>query len=195
MPILASLAPIAFGAYQSLKGSRNAKDAQSELEKLRTPKPNQSIIDYYNNALQRYNVSPYQTAAYKNNQNQTDRRIASGIEANNNSGLGTGVVPNLVQRGLDANLKSGAMAEGEQDRRFGVLGNATRMRGQNETNSENNAFQKQYNLLALKAQGGNKEISAGINNIWGGIGAGAQIAMSNKEQGLNIWGNPIKKKK
>ena len=48
------------GLAQSIIGGINARKTQKKLEKMQSPvyKQNQGILDYYNKALARYNVSP-----------------------------------------------------------------------------------------------------------------------------------------
>jgi hypothetical protein len=184
MPIAAAIAPVVLGGIQAISGAQKAREAQAKLETLPTPGANQSILDYYQNALQRYNASPYQSAMYKAAQDQIQRHMAFVIANNQNAGLHGGIVPNVLQASNDASQRAGNQAILQNRQDFATLGKATGMKAQTEQQAANAAFQKQYGLLGLKASGGNKEESAGINNIWGGITSGLQTGAFG-----NIFGN------
>ncbi len=54
------------GAAQAIGGAIREHKNTKKVEGLADSyKPNQGIMDFYNKALQRYNVDPYQTSFYK----------------------------------------------------------------------------------------------------------------------------------
>lgn len=164
------------GALQSLIGGHKAKKAERALENLQTPTytANKSINDYYQNALQRYNVNPYQSAQYQNSLNSIGRNTAAGIGALQDRRSAVGGIGRLVALGNDAAIKSGISAENEQNQRFGQLGSATNMKaGDDRTAFQYNKiapYEKQYNLLAMKAGAGATQQNAGITNAFNGLG-------------------------
>ena len=71
------------GIAQSIIGGIQAHKARKALENLKSPTytPNQSILDYYNKALARYNINPYQSQLYKMQNQNIQRGIAQGLNA------------------------------------------------------------------------------------------------------------------
>lgn len=191
MPILAALIPAAIGAAQAIGGAIKTKKAERALEGMQTPKANQSIIDYYNEALNKYRVPATDTALYKQQMNNINRNVASAIGAGQDRRSGQGLVSNLVQRGNDASLNAVVNAENQREKRFATLGSATSAKAQTETKAADDAFNKKYNLLALKASGGNKDVSAGIQNIASGVQNYAMMGSGNSSG--NKYANSIYK--
>lgn len=190
MPAL-PLIQAGIGVAQGIIGGIRAHKAQKELEKLGTPAytPNQGIGDYYNKALARYNASPYESATYKNQTNQISRNVATGISGLNDRRSAIGGISSIIQGANDASLKAISAAEGEQGQRLGQLGNAA----QAKASDDKYAFQinklmpyeKKYNLLTAKAQGGNQVMNAGLQNIFGGLQSGQETNFLNKMYGSN----------
>jgi len=178
-PLLAALPAIAqtgMGLLQSVLGGGKEKKALGELEGLQTPTytANKSISDYYNNALQRYGVNPYQSQQYQQGINASNRNLAAGLSQMNNIRGGVGGISRLTALSNDAALKAGINAENEQSRRFGELGGATRMKaGDDMTRFQYNEvapYEQKYNLLAMKAGAGGQQLNAGMTNAFGGLG-------------------------
>jgi hypothetical protein len=175
------------GLLQSVIGGIGARKAQKSLERLQTPTytPNQSINDYYNKALQRYNVNPYDSQQYKMQQQQIGRNQNAGLNALGDRRSALSGISNLVQSSNDASLRAGMAAEQNQNQRFNQLGGATGMKA----NDDLTAFQynkvapyeKQYNLLAMKAAGNNQTAQAGLQNAFQGIGNLSTIMQARKQ--------------
>lgn len=184
----ASVAQTALGIGQTLFSGKHR--AEKRLEKLQTPTygANQSILKYYNDALQRYNVNPYQSQQYQYANQKSNQNFASGINALQGRGSAVGGIAKLTALKNDADLRAGVQAEQSQSQRFGQLGGATQMKVSDDLRQyQQNVlapYEKKYNLLALKASGANKTAGAGIQNIFGGL-QGVQ-----DNQNLNqIYGN------
>ncbi len=151
------------GGVQAIAGGIQAHRANKKLEKMvNSYQPNASIMDYYNKALQRYNVNPYQSALYRNATQGAGRGLASGIAAMHN--LRSNNIGGLVQQYNDAQLKAAAAAESQQGAALGQLGQATGMKAQEDFKP----FEMKYNLQAMKAAGGAQVANAGISNLFGG---------------------------
>lgn len=171
------------GIAQSIFGGLRARKAQRELENLQSPiySPSQSILDYYNQAKSRYNISPYSSDLYKMQSQNIQRSTAQGLNALSGRGAALAGVGSLVQGQNDAYLKAAAAAEQEQARRFGELGQAAQMKaGEDFKMYQYNKlmpFERKSALLGAKAAGGAATFNAGLSNIFGGLQGVDQGAM------------------
>jgi hypothetical protein len=145
------------------KAERNLENFGNSYQK------NQSIMDYYNKALSKYNVNPYTSASYKNATQTAGRGLATGISALGDRRSALAGITGLVQGYDDAGLRAAANAERESAQALNTLGNATSMKAR----EDRVPFDLKYNLLAQKAAGANATKAAGWNNIWGGLGTAA----------------------
>lgn len=185
LPLLAAAAPAilqgATGLFQTIFGGSKAKKAQGELEGLKTPtyQANKGIMDYYNQAMQRYNVNPYQSQQYQYGQQQSNRNLAAGVSALQDRRSVVGGISRLTAGANDAALKNGMAAEQEQNQRFGQLGSATGMKANDDMTrfqyNEVAPYEKQYNLLSMKAGAANQMQNAGMQNLFGGLTSGSMI--------------------
>lgn len=161
------------GLVQSIFGGSRAHKAQRALENLQTPtyEKSKAIGDYYNKALQRYNINPYQSNMYNQQQRNIQRGMVAGINALQDRRSAIGGISKLVQSQNDASLKAAAAAEGQQAQAFGQLGQAAGMQAGEDRQAFNInkmlPYEKQYSLLAQKAAGGNQTMNAGIQNLFG----------------------------
>lgn len=156
------------GLGQAIFGGGKAKKAQKQMGKMiDSYKPNESIMDYYNKALNRYNSNPYQSTEYQMNMRNADRTTATGLNALSDRRSAVGGVSRLAALQNDASIKAGAQAESEQGQRLSQLAGATAMR----VPEDKYKFEAKYNLLGAKAGAGNQTANAGISNIFGGMGS------------------------
>jgi hypothetical protein len=177
MPLAAAIPIIqgAIGIGQALFGGGKARKAQRELEKMQTPtyNANQSILDYYNKALQRYNVDPTNSAMYKRSMNNINRGVASGVSALQDRRSAIGGISSILRASNDAKLDAEVGAEQQQSQRFNQLGAATGMKADDDRMqfqyNQVAPFEKKYNLLSMKAGAGNQTANAGMSNIFGGL--------------------------
>jgi hypothetical protein len=176
IPILGAIGAVG-GLAQSIIGGIKAHKAEKKLERLATPEygGSQSIMDYYNKALQRYNTNPYQSQQYQMATQQADRSQAAGIGALQGRGSAVAGIGRLSALRNNAGLQAGVQAEQQQNQRFGQLGEASEMKTADELRQfqQNKLapYEKQYNLLSMKAGAGNEMANAGMSNIFGGLGA------------------------
>lgn len=186
-----SIIQTGIGLAQSLIGGSRAKKAENELENLQTPKytKNKSIRDYYGQALQRYNVNPYQSQQYQYAQQMSDRNLGAGIGALQDRRSAVGGISRLTAGANNAALRAGIAAEEQQNQRFNQLGAATGMQAADDRMAfqynEIAPYEKQYNLLASKASGGARIQNAGLSNIFGGLQSASMIGsdyLSNQPQ-------------
>ncbi len=192
MPVTIGAVTAGAGLLQSFFGGRKAKKAQKELENLQSPtyNPNESVLSYYNNALQRYNVNPYNSTLYKTQQQNIGRGVNQGIGALNNRRSGLAGISSLIQGQNDSLLKAGIAAENQKDQRFSQLGGATQMKAGEDRQAFNinkmQPFERKYNLLAMKAGANAKTANDGLKNIFNGLGTmagGYQLGQGSKSSG------------
>jgi len=165
------------GLVQSIVGGVKARKAQKQMEKMleNTPKytANQSILDYYNKALARYNVSPTDTAMYKAQQRDIGRGVATGLNYLQDRRSALAGTSSILRAANDASLNANVAAEKRRDALFGELGTAAGMKAQEQTKAfqqnELYPFEAKYNLKAQKAGAANQLVNAGLQNIWGGL--------------------------
>lgn len=184
-----AVAQAGLGILQTGIGAIRASKAQKQLEKMQSPTyaPNQSILDYYSKALSRYNTSPYETAAYKQQSQNIGRGTAQGLDALRGRGGSVAGVNSLIANQNNALLNAGVQAENRKAQEFSTLGSATGMKAGEDRMAFNinkqQPFERKYNLLAMKASGGNKVEGAGISNVFGGLNAYNDYKLASKTYG------------
>lgn len=172
------------GGLQALGGLAQfafsgVKKANRRLEKfVNSYKPNASILDYYNKALNNYSANPYTSQSYQNQTNRIGRNLATGISASQDRRGGLANISALVQGSNDAEARAASQAEAAQRQNLGVLGGATRMKAQEDFKP----FEMKYNLLAAKAGAAATQKRQGLQNMFGGFSNAAA-------SGLKIGGN------
>jgi len=177
------------GLAQTVAGAIQQRSALKAINKLQSPqyKQNQSILDYYNKALSRYNVSPTDSAMYKRQMQGIDRGVAGSIAALGDRRSGIAGASSILRAANDAKLDANVAAENQQNQRFGVLGQATNMKANEDDKAfqinEYSPFERKYNLLAQKAGGGSQIANAGLSNIFGGIQNWSNMKMLDKIYG------------
>lgn len=164
-------------------------NSEKKLERMKSPtySQNKSIMDYYNTALQRYNVDPYSSSQYQLQKQNANRGLASGLKALQDRRSAIAGVSGVLQGYNDSLLRAGAAAEGERNQRFGQLGQAAGMKANEDDKAfqinEQAPFERKYNLLAMKAAGRNQMANAGLTNIFGASSANNQYRNINQTYG------------
>lgn len=186
MPVTIGLATAGVGLVQGVAGYFGAKKARKQLEGLQSPTytPAKSVSDYYNQALSRYQQSPYQSNLYKMQSQNIARGTAQGIAGLQDRRSALSGISGLIQGQNDAQLKALVGAEQDQNQKFSQLGSASQAMGAEERQAFNinqmMPYERRYNLLAMKAQANNQLMNAGLQNIAGG---GMTAAMGGKGGG------------
>lgn len=141
--------------------------------------PNQSVLDYYSKALNKYNASPYATSLYKKTVQDTGRTTAQGLESLRGRGGAVAGVSGLIAGENDALLNASVAAENAKRQDFNTLGTATGMKTSEESKAfqinKQDKFDRKYNLLAMKAAAAAKQKSDGLQNIFGGLSNAATL--------------------
>lgn len=188
MPFLPLLGA-AVGLGQAIVGGIKAKKYQKQLEKLPTPSygGSESIMDYYNKALSRYNTSPYQSEQYKYAVDNAKQSTAASIGAMQDRRSALGSIGQITAAQNDATTRAGISAENQRQQNFGALGAATNMKaGDERMQFQQNKiapFEKKYNLLSMRAGAANQTANAGLNNIFSAAGAYDDYKMIDKIYG------------
>ncbi len=178
---LGQIAQAGIGTFQTIAGLIGSKKAEKKLNKLVDNSPkytqNQSIMDYYNKALQRYNVSPTDSLLYKNAMQNIGRSQAAGLNSLQDRRSALAGIGSIQRASNDAMLNAGAAAENQRNQRFGVLGGATNMKVSEDDKAfqQNvlNPYQMKYNLLSQKLGAQNQLFNTGLGNM---AGAGQNYA-------------------
>jgi hypothetical protein len=185
-----AIAQAGLGLFQGIGGMIQQKKATKQLENMQSPTytANQGIMDYYNKALQRYNVDPYQTSMFKMQQQNANRGLASGLNALQGRRAALAGVSNLVQGYNDSSLKAGAAAEQQQGQNLSQLGQAAGAKAGEEQRAfqinQQDPFERKYNLKSMKAGGGVDIMNSGISNIFG-----AANTLTQKQQLDQMYSN------
>lgn len=158
------------GIIQAAKGR---KELKKEIAGLPQYQQSKGILDYYNQAMQRYGVSPTQTAAYKRQMANIQRAGASGLANLGSARERLGATSSIVRSMADAGLGAEVAAEQEQSRRFGQLGQAAQLkRGEEMAAFQQNQVlpsQMRLQMAAQRAAGGTQIANVGLGNIFNAI--------------------------
>ena len=158
------------GALQFLfSGQKKAeRNLRKQIEAIPEYEKAPSILDYYEQAKQRYGVAPTQTAMYKRQMQNIQRAGATGLAGARGSRARMGAASSVARSLSDATLGAEVAAEQEQARRFGQLGAAAQMRRAEDVMADQRRLLKQEQRLrqaAAKAQGAAAIKRAGLMNI------------------------------
>jgi len=177
------------GLAQTVGGWIQQGKATKKLEKLQSPTYNQnkSILDYYNTALNRYGVSPTDSAMYKRQSRDIERGVSQGISSLQDRRSGIAGTSSILRAANDAKLNANVAAEEQKNQRFSELGGATQLKaGEDDKAFQINQFmpfERKYNLLAAKASGGNQIMNSGLSNIFGAGQSLSQMNMLKNQYG------------
>jgi hypothetical protein len=163
-------------------GQRKAeKDLRKQIEAIPEYTKSPSILEYYEQARQRYGVSPTQTAMYKRQMQNIQRAGATGLAGAQGARGRMGAASTIARSLSDATLGAEVAAEGEQSRRFGQLGAAAQMRRGEDVMQQQRELMKQEQRIrqaAAKAAGRAAVQRAGLTNIFGGLGDIGKAALT-----------------
>jgi len=174
---IAAIVGTGVSIYQAAHSAKLRRNAEKRLENMAnnapTYKPNQSILNYYDEALRRYNTPATESAEYKANKQNIQQGTQQGLAASRDRRLGGALIPALIQNQNNSLLKASALGEQRKAGEFATLGSATNMRAadQNKEWAQNNLypFEAQYNLLAMKAAGQAQVQNQSMQNASNGL--------------------------
>lgn len=186
---------LAMGGIQMANANRQQKRAQAELERQAANSPlkkeSKALNDYYQEALNRYKESPYQSAAYQQAMQNARRTTASGLSALQDRRSAIGGISRLG--GIERGASQGAIAQGEQMKaqRFSELGRATQMKkGAEDELFDTNVmspYQRRLQLEQMKGAAAGERYNAGMQMVGQGL--------SNALSYATYMDNPVKPQK
>lgn len=165
------------GGLQSIFGGAKKRREIKNLENLTNQSPSYtgggSIRDYYNKALQRYDVNPYTSTEYQMAQQNAQRTTNQGLSALQDRKSIFGNLGKLMALQNDANLKAGIVAEQEGSRKFSQLGSAAQANAAEDKYryqmNQLNPYLRRLSLQQQKAAGAAATEQAGLQNVFGGL--------------------------
>ena len=185
-----SVGTAAVGAAQAVGGAIKQGNATKALENLQTPTTTSSkpISDYYQEALNRYGVSPYNSRLYQMQSGNVAKNLATGLNAATNRRMGTATAGALNQQANDADLRAATAAEANNTQRFAQVGQATGMKANDDKYvfgiNKMLPYQKSAQLYSLKAGAGGQELNAGLGTINSAAGDLAEVSSAQKAYGI-----------
>lgn len=193
MPVAISGISAGLGVAQTVGGLIGAGKAHKRLENLanQSPiyQPSRAIGNYYNEALNRYMQSPYNTQMYQQAMNNVQRNLGTGIGALQDRRSALAGVSSLVDQGNRSMERAGVQAEGLRNQNFATLGRAAGMKAGEDRlayqYNQLNPWQTRMQLAGAKAAGMNQLANAGISNIFSGLGN-----ISNIKAMRELYGGP-----
>lgn len=201
IPVITAAASLGSAAVKNRKARLAEKDAEGMLNGSPKYKPNQSILNYYEQALNKYNTSPTDSAQYKYDKGNIKQSTVQALSSLNK--LRSGNVANIIQGQNNSLLKSAVNAENRKAQEFSVLGQAAQMKaGQDAKAFQQNElypFEAKYNLMTMKAAGERASQRQSTQNAYNNALAGASIlaggdgsGIDNWGTGTNMWGQPTR---
>jgi len=170
-------ASVGLGAAQMISSNKAQKRAQSALERQAQNSPlateSKALNDYYQEALNRYKESPYQSAAYQQAMQNARRTTASGLGALQDRRSAIGGISRLG--GLESGASQRAIAQGEQmqAQRFSELARATQMKKAQEDElfdiNEMTPYQRKLQLEQMKGAAAGERYNAGMQMVGQGL--------------------------
>jgi hypothetical protein len=173
----AALASAGIGGIQMANANKQQRRAQAALERQAANSPlrkeSKSLNDYYQQALNRFKESPYQSAAYQQAMQNARRTTASGLGALQDRRSAIGGISRLG--GLESGASQRAVALGEQmqAQRFNELGRATQMKKRDEDElfdiNVMTPYQRKLQLEQMKGAAAGERYNAGMQMVGQGL--------------------------
>jgi hypothetical protein len=170
----------------AIDANNRRKSREQELGDMAKQSPlyqgSKPINDYYQEALNRYNESPYQSQQYQLGAMNARQGAAQSINALQDRRSAIGGI-SRVQAGQNAALQNlGVQAEAQKNSRFGQLGQATQLKNADLLKqfdiNKMTPYNRQFGLKQMQAQAANQEYSQNVGNAFGALNNIASIGMS-----------------
>ena len=173
----ASVLGTAFGIYQGINANNRADEAQARIDKLakNSPiyKPDKSIQDYYQQALNRYNENPFQSAGYVESLKQANRTAANVLKAGQSRGAAIGMAPRIDQMVQDQKDRAISGAVQNKSAQFSQLGSATNMKGGQTAKAfdinQLTPYNTRLGLDQMQLSAANEQFGGGVQTAISGI--------------------------
>lgn len=168
------------GVLQRAKGYKEAKKAIEGLG------PNQGILDYYNQALNKYSgLRAGESMVQKQFAQQARQNLAGALQSYRQAGDIQAGGAAALRAANEAALKSAALGYQEGNQALSRLGSAAQMKAAEELRPK----QLKFELAAQKAAGGTQLANVGMSNIYG-----AGQAYTTGRLYRDIYGSPTSSK-
>jgi hypothetical protein len=174
----ASVLGSAFGLYQGLQNQEKADAAKKRLDQLakNSPiwKPDVSIHDYYQKALNRLNENVFASSAYLQNKKNAEMSTATAFNAlKGRPGAKLSDVNKLVELQNNANANAVARADADKNARLSQVGNAAQAlnnQGYKEFDVNKMApYRTQVGLTGQELASENQQAQAGYQGALAGL--------------------------
>ena len=185
LPLALSVATAVGSGASAIAAGAKRRRSEKKLENMKTPTytPNQSILDYYNKALTKFNTSATDTAEYKADAQTIKQNTVQGIGALRDRRSSLGGISNLIAGENNSLLRAAGRAEARKANDLSILGDATRMKaGEDQKAFNQNSiapFEKNYNLEAMKAAGQAEVQNRATQNAYANANAAASMLGDN----------------
>ena len=191
LPFIPSIVGGVGGLLQTAFAGKRRKERELEQQAAMQPKYGGSpaLDQYYQQALQQANTAAQQSALYKQQQQQIGRNLATGLSATGFRPGGQGMVSGLVQGATDASMRNLAQAEGQKERRFGVLGQVTQAKSAEDLRkfqmNQLQPWQTKFNMLAQRAAQAAQQQQSGLSNLASAAANAGRVAVAGLDSGLS----------
>ena len=172
------------GAYTAISADKKQKRAQKSLDQLaqNSPlyKPDKSIDDYYQQALNRYKENPYQSQQYQLGAMNARRATAQSLNALQDRRSAIGGISRLEAGQNYAMQNLGAQAEAQRNQRFNQFGNATLMKSADYQRqfdfNQMTPYNRKLQLEQMKGAAAGERLNAGMQMIGQGLSTAGTVA-------------------
>ena len=173
------------GGISAIGSNKRRKDRERELDEYAKQSPlyqgSKPISEYYQQALNRYNESPYQSQQYQLGAMNVRRATAQGLGALQDRRSGIGGISRLAAGQNEAMQNLGAQAEAQRNARFSQLGGATQMKNadlmQQFDINQMTPYNRQFGLKQMKSQAAAQEYAQDKQNTFNALGNLASVGM------------------
>lgn len=191
------LAGLAAGTQALIGGAQaltsGASKREKELDEYAKKSPlyqgGKGIEAYYKEALNRYQESPYQSAAFQQATKAAQRASAGGLRAFQERNAALGAAGRLAAIEGDTIGRAIGAAEANKNQRFGQLGQAAQMQSGEERFkfdvNQMTPYNRNLQLRQFKAQAANDRRNAGLQMVGSALGNFATGAMYSDGIGNN----------
>jgi hypothetical protein len=199
--LVAAGAGAAASGISAIGANQRRKSRERELDDYAKQSPlyqgSKPISEYYQQAMNRYNESPYQSQQYQVGAMNARRATAQGLGALQDRRSAIGGISRL-EAGQNAAMQNlGAQAEAEKNQRFGQLGGATQMKNadlmQQFDINKMTPYNRQFGLKQMKSAAANAEYSQDVSNTYNALGNMASVGMMAGKNPASIPGQPQNK--
>jgi hypothetical protein len=188
----ATIALVGAGATAATAGgmaigsNQRRKSRERELDQYAKQSPlyqgSKPISEYYQQAMNRYNESPYQSLQYQIGQKNIQRATAQGLGALQDRRSAIGGISRLEANQMGAMQNLGAQAEAQRNQRFGQLGGAVQMKNadlmQQFDINKMTPYNRVLGLKQMKSAAANEEYARDVSNTMGALNNAASIGMT-----------------